>query len=186
MKIYFMTSPRTLEKYTDNCVKIYDVIESIGHQNTSKFVNEVDVEKFYDSDIKEFHKSTINDLKKADICVFETSVHSLAIGQLLNEALQLGKPVIALYADKKVPFFLSGTNDDKVQVIHYTKDNLEDTLKDAIDYASSQQDVRFNFFISPTIGNYLDWISKVKKIPRSVYLRSLIENDMQDNDEYNS
>ena len=186
MKIYFMTSPRTLDKYSDHCVKIYDLIESLGHQNTSKFVSEVDVEKFYDSDIKEFHKSTLRDLKKADICIFETSVHSLAIGQLLNVALQMGKPVIAIYADKQVPFFLSGANDEKIQVLHYLEEDLEETLRDAIEYASAQQDVRFNFFISPAIGNYLDWISKVKKIPRSVYLRSLIENDMQDNDEYNS
>ena len=54
----------------------------------------------------------------------------------------------------------------------------------ALDYVSSAQDVRFNFFISPTIGLYLDWISKNKRIPRAVYLRKLIEEEMRENKEY--
>jgi hypothetical protein len=54
-------------------------------------------------------------------------------------------------------------------------------LEKAIEYAINQQEVRF---ISPNIGRYLDWISKVKKIPRSVYLRALIERDMKENTEF--
>jgi hypothetical protein len=45
-------------------------------------------------------------------------------------------------------------------------------------------DTRFNFFISPKIGNFLDWIAKKKKLPRAVYLRKLIEDDMDKNKEY--
>ena len=73
---------------------------------------------------------------------------------------------------------------DLLLLAPYNDGNLETVLADALDYASSHQDVRFNFFISPAIGNYLDWISKEKKIPRSVYLRNLIEKDMEENEEY--
>jgi hypothetical protein len=53
-----------------------------------------------------------------------------------------------------------------------------------LDFASDQQDTRFNFFISPKHQNYLDWIAKYKKVPRSVYLRELIETDMANNSEF--
>ncbi len=186
MKIYFMASPREIKKNPENCRKIHDSIKFLGHKNVSNFVNEVKVEDFYNSDIAKFHKSTMLDLKNADICIFETSIHSLAIGQLINVATQLGKPVIAMYNEKNIPFFLSGSDDEKIQLVHYSHDNINEVLSDAIDYSAAKMDVRFNFFISPSIGNYLDWISKIKKIPRSVYLRGLIEKDLSNNDEYKS
>jgi hypothetical protein len=61
---------------------------------------------------------------------------------------------------------------------------MSDQAVVVFDYLSDTQDVRFNFFISPQIGNYLDWVSKNKRIPRAVYLRRLIEEDMKNNKEY--
>jgi hypothetical protein len=144
----------------------------------------VEVEKFYLSDIKNFYRHTIDDLKKADICIFEASVPSLAIGHLISMAIEMGKPVIALYKAANIPFFLTGLDDEKIQVIQYELENLKDELSTAIEYASDLQDTRFNFFISPQIGSYLDWVAKNKRVPRAVYLRRLIEEDMRGNKEY--
>lgn len=179
-----MSSPRGKSAYSKNYEHICKSIQKLGHRNISNFINEVDVDKFYLTDIRDFYSSTISDLKNADICVFEVSVPSLAIGQLISIALQYNKPVIALYTGEKTPFFLSGVQDEKVQVCNYNANNLDEILDQAINFASESSDVRFNFFISPSIGNYLDWVSKVKKIPRSVYLRGLIEKDMEKNNEW--
>lgn len=186
MKIYFLSSPRGVSDLKPSLDAIYTSIKKLGHTHVTDFLVDVDVENFYLSDIEGFYKDTLLNLKKADVCVFETTTPSLAVGHLISTALQLGKPVIALYSGSSIPFFLSGVNDDKVQVVQYDLNTLEDVLKSAIEYAQETADVRFNFFISPSIGNYLDWISKEKKIPRSVYLRNLIEKDMIENDEYNS
>jgi hypothetical protein len=106
------------------------------------------------------------------------------MGFIMQKALELSKPVIALYHSNNSPFFATGIENDKLQVIEYNDENLERVLADALDYAKDQADIRFNFFISPKISNFLDWMSKEKRIPRSVYLRRLIENDMAKNDEY--
>ena len=74
---------------------------------------------------------------------------------------------------------------DKLQVASYNDNNLDEVLTLSIDYASEQVDTRFNFFVSPLIVNYLDWVSKKKRIPRAVYLRRLIEQEMKANPEYN-
>jgi len=62
--------------------------------------------------------------------------------------------------------------------------DLEEILKMACGEAKEQMDTRFNFFISPLHQTYLDWIAKHRKIPRSVYLRDLIERDMAQNKEF--
>jgi hypothetical protein len=63
--------------------------------------------------------------------------------------------------------------------------DLEREVPLMIDFVSEVQDTRFNFFVSPSIATYLDWVSKEKRVPRSVYLRRLIDQDMSGNDEYN-
>ena len=63
--------------------------------------------------------------------------------------------------------------------------DLREVIKRSLEYLSEQMDTRFNFFISPKIGSYLDWIAKKKKTPRAVYLRKLIEKEMKENKEFN-
>ena len=68
--------------------------------------------------------------------------------------------------------------------MQYNFNNVEEELRLALDYASESQDTRFNFFISPNHQNYLNWIAKNRKIPRSVFLRRLINAHMENNKEY--
>jgi len=70
-------------------------------------------------------------------------------------------------------------------ILTYALDAGKPVVANALDYVSSAQDVRFNFFISPEIGRFLDWVSKKRRLPRAVYLRKLIEEDMRNNKEYN-
>ncbi|MFH1561342.1 MAG: hypothetical protein ABID04_02050, partial [Patescibacteria group bacterium] len=91
---------------------------------------------------------------------------------------------IALYAGSDVIPLISGKPDDRLQVLNYEKDSLASVLKKALLGAEEKIDVRFNFFVTPKILAYLDWLSKKKKLPRSVYLRDLIETDIKRNKEY--
>lgn len=188
MKVFYTASLRGVNSYRDRLRGIFDLIEKMGHKNLDNILFNIENDDtFYNSDHEEkiaHFKRMVNLIKQADIVVLEVSTHSLSMGYILHKALEMNKPVIALYQPGKSPFFIQGIEDEKLQVIEYTDNNLEDTLRDAIDYAQGKADVRFNFFISPSIGNYLDWVSKVKKIPRSVYLRGLIEKDMEKNNDW--
>jgi len=115
----------------------------------------------------------------------EGSTPSFGVGQEIMEAVGDNKQVIVLYQKGMKPHILRGVGSDAIYMYEYTKDNLREVLKDVLDYAKSRSDTRFNFFISPEIGAYLDWIAKNKRIPRAVYLRRLIEEDMRNNKEYN-
>ncbi|GIK83552.1 MAG: hypothetical protein BroJett025_01740 [Patescibacteria group bacterium] len=189
MKVYFTCSARGTQNFSNSYQKIYETVKKLGHEHTSDYAKDSDPGEVYGYSHEErvsLYEEAIRDLKSSDVVLLEVSTHSLTMGYLMQMALTLGKPVIALHLKDYKPAFAAGIEDDKLQVIEYTNEMLSEVLGDALEYAQSKMDFRFNFFISPAIGNYLDWISKVKKIPRSVYLRNLIEKDMEDNDEYNS
>jgi hypothetical protein len=189
MKIYFTASARGKDKYLEYYKKIYESIEELGHENLDKLLFEINTEEFYSGNEKkqkDLYKNTLIKIRKADVIVLEVSVQSLSMGYIIDKALENCKPVILLYKEKVDvnPYFVGGIQDEKLQVYDYNLNNLKDLLRNALDDANEQMDVRFNFFVSPKIVQYLDWISKFRKMPRAVYLRRLIEKEMEKNKEY--
>jgi hypothetical protein len=116
--------------------------------------------------------------------VAEVSYPSTGVGFQLTHALEGGKPVLALHVEEKTPVALLGKPSDKLILGAYSLGEIEKILPELIKEAKEQMDVRFNFFISPRIGAYLDWISKHRKIPRAVFLRRLIEENMKKNKKF--
>ena len=187
MKVYFTASLRGKANKDLRYEKIYSTIEDLGNTHIDSLVIEGDQNNFYSGshdDQVNLYKRALENIKTADLVVLEVSVPSLSMGFLLLKALEASKPVIAMYKQGYSPYFALGIDDERLQVIDYTDENLEVEIKSALEIAQESADVRFNFFISPAIGRYLDWVSKIKKIPRSVYLRALIEKEMSDNQEY--
>jgi hypothetical protein len=121
--------------------------------------------------------------KQADLIVLEVSTSSLAIGQELEFAIANKKKVVALHLPGKEPHLLDG-GDETFYLVEYKADELPSLLEDYIEIARDQMDVRFNFFVSPKIVNYLDWISQKRRMPRAVYLRKLIENKIKQDELY--
>lgn len=193
MKVFFSCSVRGAEKLKDSYLKIYNQISKLGytnvlHSSESDFLLTLDEKRIYHSVQKEnsdLYKNSVRGINAADVVVLEITTHSLAMGFVMQQALNNGKPVIGLYLEGSKPAFAMSIVNEKLFLIEYSEANLEQELANALKMAEDQIDVRFNFFISPAIGSYLDWISKEKKIPRSVYLRALIERDMRENPEYN-
>lgn len=188
MKIYFTVSLSQLdENVKKHCSKIVSHLKSQGHQVFPKDHFEKEISTYATQTEQEALKAQkeLTRMKKtADLVIAEISKQSLGIGQEIALALSMNKPVIGLYEKGHKPHVLRDEGGDLLLLSEYTDKNLVEIIDDALEYASSHQDVRFNFFISPAIGNYLDWIAKEKKIPRSVYLRTLIEKDMESNEDY--
>lgn len=182
MKVYFTASARGKREFEDNYREIYTAIERLGHKNVDDLVIKIDADDLYsgthDDQVK-LYKQAIAHIQESDVVVLEISLHSLSMGYVLHKALDIGKPVVVLYARDHEPYFVHGIENEKLQVIEYSPDSIEETLKSSFDYAEDQMDTRFNFFISPSIGAYLDWVSRKKKIPRAVYLRKLIMDDIK-------
>ena len=185
MKVYFSSSLRAKKLYQKNFEKIYQIIRDLGHKHTSSFLIKADPDVFYKrkgGEFAKFYKKLVSKIKKADVCVFEVSLHSLGIGYCVDLALQLGKPTVLLYLKGNKPVFFAGIESDRVQLYEYEMDDLRGVLQDALEVAKSLIDIRFTFFVTSKINNFLTWIAKDKKIPRAVYLRQLLAQEMKKED----
>lgn len=187
MKIYFASALRGVKKYSAVYKRAYEIIRELGHVNLSEILLDPNAESIYNGSLKQitqYYNDSMKAVKDCDICIVESSIQSMSMGYIMDRALESGKPLIVLHQSSNEPFFFSGIKNDKLHIWEYTIDDLKEVIGQAIEDAKEQMDVRFNFFVSPKIVNYLDWISRKKRMPRAVYLRRLIEKDMKVNTEY--
>ena len=186
MRVHFMaTVTGNQERYKT----IVDVIESHGHTLVTdhylhRKISEIKQESVAESEL--YARRVQNWLKQADVVIFEATLSDVNVGFELALAMNMSKPVIVMHhkTDGNEPFSLKGIHSDRLQLLPYDEKILDEMLVIALEYAQETSDVRFNFFITPTISTYLDWVAKEKKIPRSVFLRRLIEREMEESDEY--
>ena len=183
MKAYFTASLRNKDVYLAYYTRIVKIMEESGYKVMSGDVlvpgAEERVRSQTQAERKEAFKKLNIKLKSADLVVAEISTPSISVGYEITHALEMNKPVIVLHTPGNGAVMLEGMQDEKLQVVEYSKDNLDDKIKKALIEAQNTIDVRFNFFVSPKILNYLDWVAKEKRIPRSVFLRDLIEKEMK-------
>ena len=185
MKVVFIASHTQKSDLGMYYSKINELLVKAGHKVFSGSLFNDDKGDVTANKREAWYREVLSNVKSADFVVIEISYPSTAnVGHILTYALDIGKPVVALYHEDREPLFLQGRIDERLTLLSYKNSDLESVLSSGLDYVASAQDVRFNFFISPNIGTYLDWISKNRRIPRAVYLRRLIEEDMNNNGEY--
>jgi len=176
-----MASPRAVEKNP----KLYETIyKSLKKSNK---VVDTFVLKWISKGFSEMseYSEAVEKVKKSDVVVVEVSGHSMSLGYLVGKALEMNKPVVALFEEGNKLLFLKWMKNDKLIFCPYNR-NINTVLNVALKKAEKLVDVRFNFFVSSSILNYLDWVANKKMLPRSVFLRNLIEKEMKKDKEYAS
>lgn len=180
MKVYFDATPTGLDKYKNNYQKIVDAIEKAGNDVSWRFTLDFNPEHYSlpEELWGDHYKETMKALSDADLLVAEVSVSSLTVGQRIQHALLLGKPVIAFKVASRRDIFLGGASqvEPKLLVVDYTLDDIDDKVKEAFEYAGEWMATRFTMLLDGKVRRRLDEIA-TKGISRSEYIRSLIEKD---------
>jgi len=191
MQVYFIASSRLVEKNKEIYSRMYDFVAADYKMVSDK------VKKWLKTGTKDLsgaplqvkrenYEETMKCINKADMMVMEVSGHSMSMGYLISKALEMNKPVIALYTVEHKPVFIKGIINPKLILVEYNKDNLEKAMDEAFKKAKGLIDMRFNFFVSPKILTYLDWVGQKRMVPKSVFLRNLIEREMKKEKEFKS
>jgi hypothetical protein len=188
MKIYFTASINQKKQFGEYYDRAIALMIKLGHTVQHEHVTNkelADLQQETSEDGSKYYKEMVKSIIRADLVVVEASFPStLNIGHEISLAIERGKPVVMLANKGYDSLLLSSSDSEKLIFVEYTTDNLEKELEQSLTYSRDQVDTRFNFFISPKHSNYLDWISKNRRIPRSVFLRNLIKDDMQRNNDY--
>jgi len=182
LNLYFTASLTAKDQYLPNYTKIVQFIEKKGHKITADHIFNA-TEKQVGMKVREerlkFHAQIEKWIHQCDGIIAETSFPSISVGYEISLALRFGKPVLVLYSEGEPPALLAHHKDEKLLCEKYTPLSLDTILDDYLHYIQSSSDLRFTFFITPRIAAYLDDVAKIDKLPKSVYLRHLIERDME-------
>ena len=184
MQVYFIASSRLVEKDAALYRRIYDCIADGNKMVSDKVLRwtKMGIRDLRNEPLKvkrENYEESIKSLKKSELVIIEVSGHSMSAGYLISQALEMNKPVIALYKSESKPVFIGGIVNQKLFLVEYDKDNVEEVLKTTLKKVTSLIDVRFNFFVNPKILTYLDKVAQERMVPKSVFLRNLIEKEMK-------
>lgn len=184
MLAYFTASVVGKKYHLSNYQKIIDILHTkdiqVRYEHIMQATEETIRMKTKEDRLK-FHTQLEKWIGSSDFMIVEASFPSISVGYEISLALNRGKPVLILYTEGDPPSLFAYHKDEKLLCEKYTVPTLKPIIDDFVNFAEGGADHRFTFFISSDIMTYLDKISKLKKLPKSVYLRQLIETDMRSN-----
>lgn len=188
MTIYFTAAISQTNDFGQYYQRIVKYLKQHGyrvlHDHITNFSLK-DIEDETDEERMQYYGKVLKWISSCDLVVSELSFPStINVGHEISIALEKGKPVIGMHFKGKNSIFLQGVQSDRLVYVEYSDKDLEDVLESSLDFALQKQDIRFNFFVSPEIQQYLDWVAKYKRTPRAVYLRELLEKDMKENKDW--
>lgn len=127
----------------------------------------------------ELYAKIYQEIKNADIIAAEATYPTSKLEFELGLASALKKQIILLFSQetsaeiKETEF--PHTN---IQTIEYNGQDLKSQLVKGLNLSRAQIDQRFTILLSPRIISFLDERCEEQKIPKSVYIRHLIEQQI--------
>jgi hypothetical protein len=184
MRAYFTASIVGKKYNLANYKRIIDLLKTRGVEVAAEHILNTTEEQIHFETREErikMQKKFERWVLDADFIVVESSFPSISVGYEIALAIHRGKPVLVLYNSGDPPSLIINNEEEKLVVEKYTDSTLPDILDDFINFFRGESDTRFTFFITKKIALYLDKQAKKNHVPKSVYLRYLIQQDMKQN-----
>lgn len=161
---------------------ILSILEKRGIQTVADHILNVE-EKDIHLQTKEkrlhFHQQLENWIHGCDFMIAETSFPSISVGYEISMALDRGKPILILYSTGDPPSLFAFHESEKIICEKYTIATLETIITDFLQYVRGEADARFTFYLTSKQAVHLDKQGKKNHLPKSAYLRQLIDEDMK-------
>ncbi len=178
MIVYFTGSISDHDKSKKNYLAIVDALVLQGHTVIAEHIlntTEKDVNMKTREERLEFHHKVEEWIQSCDCMIAETSVPSVSVGYEIAIAVRIGVPILILHKDADAPSLLAQHKSEHIVVERYTQRELPKIMGDFLNYVHEHKDVKFTFFLSHKYFKHIDDMSSTLKIPKSVFLRRLIE-----------
>jgi len=191
MKVYFVASSAGIKEYFKNYRLIIKIIKQLGHQIVDEWVEkEVAAQKKETPQLKRLRENifqrSVSAIIASDLIIAEISMPSGSVGYQIAFALDHDIPVLCLCLknrQKYIPSMIKTNPSQNLTTRLYTHSSL---LKILTDYFQSRPktQVKFNLYVSREMKRYLNWKSKITRIPKSEIVRKFIEDKMLLDSEY--
>lgn len=182
MQAYFTASIVGKKYHLDKYYRIVELLKERGVTVVDEHilaVSEKDIQLQSKEKRLAFHDHLEEWVNNADFLVAETSFPSISVGYEISMALDRGKPVLILYSEGDPPSIFAYHENEKIVCEKYTLESLPTIITDFLHFVRGEADTRFTFFISSKQAAHLAKQAKKHRVPKSVYLRNLIDNDLK-------
>lgn len=184
MKVYFTASISVKDRLIDRYKVIIETLKKRGHKVEYEHIlnaTEQSVRAMSPKDRVNFLSKVENWIKTSNFVIAETSHPSVSVGFEVALALRYAKPVLVLYSEGDAPSLLLHHTYDRLHAEKYSNANVGGIIEDFVHYIQGKHDTRFTFFLPEELNAYLEDSSRKLKLTKSMYLRRLIEKDLQNN-----
>ncbi len=185
MNVYFTASIAAKNQYLKNYHAIISYLEKRNFHVVHEHIlnsTEASVREMERDDRVAFLKRVENWIKACSFVIAETSFPSVSVGYEVALALRLAKPVLVLYSEGDPPSLLKYHTYDRLHTEKYAVQSVGSVIDDFVRYIEGKHDTRFTFFLPEELNAYLEDASKKRKMTKSMYIRQLLEKDLQVND----
>jgi hypothetical protein len=143
MKVYFTACARGTDSFGDFYEEIYKTIENNGfnHVDTTPACLVRPFSPWTQEDKAVEYKKSMKCVKECDFVVLELSMHSLSMGFIMHQALELKKPVICLYTQSNMPHFANVIESSFLSSYEYGEENLVEQVEKGLRFAKKLTEV---------------------------------------------
>lgn len=181
MTVYFTASIVGKKQYLSSYLAIINILKSKDYTVISDHIiktseKEIKLEKREER--LAFQEKLGRWINTCDFMVVEASFPSISVGFEISLALHRNKPVLLLYTNGDAPSLLADSKDEKLVCEGYTNETLKAIIEDFINYVRGANDSRFTFYITSEMASHLEKRANKERVPKAVYLRTLIQKDI--------
>ena len=186
MRIGFLTSHRGQKQFEKEHKGLVAYLEKRGHEVVHSL--DTTIEKLVPLSYPEreaIFMKFYQQLEECDIVIAECSIQSTQVGFGLAQVRSKGKPIVILSLKNSGGEFATPgetfSNVENVFVAEYTFDTLSFVLNEALEYMQPHIDKRFTMIFPAHLLAKVEEVAHKKKLPKAVYIRQLIEENLQKN-----
>ncbi len=194
MRIYFTADNQAEEKLQKRFSQIIDILSQAGVLVMSNLANK-NITGFSSQDLEKINQAGEVLLEKMDGLIIEGTKPLPESGYLIAIALAHHKPILYLsekgrIINKNLLHLQKDKNTAKfLQLQYYTDNTLEKMVLDFLQEAEQGEGreaptIKFTLRITPRIERFLHWKTHNTKISKADFLRELIEDLIDEDEEY--
>ncbi len=183
MKIAFLAPIEASIQYRQQNMAIVDYLTKIGHSVTHALSVTAETLSIWDEGKRaNYFSSFYTKIGKCDMVIAECSTPSVHVGYEISCAIQQGREVIMLKVKNSLPDIMTSDMlnlNKNIYIYEYSNDTLFATIKEALECNPIQKFKKYNVLFPTEMVTKLNQISKKKNLPKSVYIRQILEKGIE-------
>lgn len=193
MKVWFGTTTSELEEYKDYYFAIRDYLKEVGCIVIFDWLD--DAWNYRKSNpngkrnIKRIYQEISGAIKEADFVVIEYTVPNFSSSDQINQAIFRRKPTLVMRLKKDNTFadsYLEAIESNFLTLKEYSLNNYKEIIDEFIGYTKLETGQgRYNIVLDKKQKYYLDWAANKYKKSRSLIIRELLDETMENDSEFN-